>query len=41
MSASRRIPLGINGGPQNRTLLGYPVVIDQAWPTYTDGGTIR
>lgn len=30
---------GISGGPTNRTLLGYPVVIDQAFPTYTDGGT--
>ena len=30
---------GISGGPSNRTLLGYPVVIDQAFPTYTDGGT--
>jgi len=30
---------GIATGPQNRNLLGYPVVIDQAWPTYTDGGT--
>jgi HK97 family phage major capsid protein len=32
---------GIATGPQNKTLLGYPVVIDQAWPTYTDGGTTR
>lgn len=30
---------GIATGPQNKTLLGYPVVIDQAWATYTDGGT--
>jgi HK97 family phage major capsid protein len=30
---------GITSGPHNTTLLGYPVVIDQAWPTYTDGGT--
>lgn len=30
---------GIAAGPSNRTLLGFPVVIDQAWPTYTDGGT--
>lgn len=30
---------GIATGPQNRNLLGYPVVIDQAWLTYTDGGT--
>lgn len=29
---------GISGKP-NTTLLGYPVVIDQAWATYTDGGT--
>jgi HK97 family phage major capsid protein len=32
---------GIAGGPDNRNLLGYPVVIDQAWPTYTDGGTTK
>ncbi|MFC0628547.1 phage major capsid protein [Kribbella deserti] len=32
---------GISGGPTNKTLLGYPVVIDQAWPTYTDGGTTK
>lgn len=30
---------GIAAGPNNKTLLGYPVVIDQAWATYTDGGT--
>jgi HK97 family phage major capsid protein len=30
---------GITSGPSNTTLLGYPVVIDQAWATYTDGGT--
>lgn len=30
---------GISGGPTNKTLLGYPVVIDQAFATYTDGGT--
>lgn len=30
---------GINVGRSNQTLLGYPVVIDQAWATYTDGGT--
>lgn len=30
---------GIATGPNNRSLLGYPVVIDQAFPTYTDGGT--
>jgi HK97 family phage major capsid protein len=30
---------GVSVGPQNKTLLGYPVVIDQAFPTYTDGGT--
>jgi HK97 family phage major capsid protein len=32
---------GIANGPANVNLLGYPVVIDQAWPTYTDGGTTR
>lgn len=32
---------GIASGPDNQKLLGYPVVIDQAWPTYTDGGTTR
>lgn len=32
---------GIATGPNNRSLLGYPVVIDQAWPTYTDGGTTK
>jgi HK97 family phage major capsid protein len=30
---------GIAVGPQNQSLLGYPVVIDQAFATYTDGGT--
>jgi HK97 family phage major capsid protein len=30
---------GIATGPSNARLLGYPVVIDQAFPTYTDGGT--
>lgn len=30
---------GIAGAPDNLRLLGYPVVIDQAFPTYTDGGT--
>lgn len=30
---------GVSVGPANKTLLGYPVVIDQAFPTYTDGGT--
>ena len=30
---------GIEGKPSGQTLLGYPVVIDQAWATYTDGGT--
>jgi len=30
---------GISVGRANRTLLGYPVVIDQAWATYADGGT--
>ncbi|WP_197289913.1 phage major capsid protein [Saccharothrix sp. NRRL B-16348] len=29
---------GISGAPSAR-LLGFPVVIDQAWATYTDGGT--
>lgn len=32
---------GIAAGPANQRLLGYPVVIDQAWPTYTDGGTTK
>jgi HK97 family phage major capsid protein len=32
---------GIAAGPQNKTLLGYPVVIDQAFSTYTDGGTTK
>jgi HK97 family phage major capsid protein len=32
---------GINVGRTNQTLLGYPVVIDQAWGTYTDGGTTK
>jgi HK97 family phage major capsid protein len=32
---------GIAAGPDNVNLLGYPVVIDQAWPTYTDGGTTK
>lgn len=30
---------GIEGKPSGQMLLGFPVVIDQAWPTYTDGGT--
>lgn len=30
---------GITSGPSNTTLLGYPVVIDQAWPTYADATT--
>lgn len=30
---------GINVGRANQTLLGYPVVIDQAWANYADGGT--
>lgn len=30
---------GIATGPNNKTLLGYPVVIDQAWADYVDGGT--
>jgi HK97 family phage major capsid protein len=32
---------GISAGIGNMRLLGYPVVIDQAFPTYTDGGTNR
>jgi HK97 family phage major capsid protein len=28
---------GINAPPGGATLLGFPVVIDQAWPTYADG----
>lgn len=32
---------GINVGRSNQMLLGYPVVIDQAFATYTDGGTNR
>ncbi len=32
---------GISGGLANTRLLGYPVVIDQGFPTYTDGGTTR
>jgi HK97 family phage major capsid protein len=30
---------GINVGRANQTLLGYPVVIDQAWANYADAGT--
>jgi len=30
---------GVAAGPDNQKLLGYPVVIDQAFQTYTDGGT--
>ncbi|WP_052765197.1 phage major capsid protein [Mycolicibacterium obuense] len=30
---------GVNTGPHNTTLLGYPVVIDQAWANYADGTT--
>lgn len=30
---------GINVGRANQYLLGYPVVIDQAWANYADGGT--
>lgn len=30
---------GISVGRSNQFLLGYPVVIDQAWANYTDGGT--
>jgi HK97 family phage major capsid protein len=32
---------GISGAPDNLRLLGYPVVIDQAFSTYTDGGTTK
>lgn len=32
---------GISVGRSNQTLLGYPVVIDQAWGTYADGGTTK
>ncbi|TFV61405.1 phage major capsid protein [Mycobacterium sp. PS03-16] len=32
---------GISSGPANTTLLGYPVIIDQAWPTYADATTGR
>jgi HK97 family phage major capsid protein len=32
---------GIATGPNNKTLLGYPVVVDQAFSTYTDGGTTK
>jgi len=32
---------GINVGRSNQLLLGYPIVIDQAFATYTDGGTNR
>lgn len=28
---------GISTGPHNVTLLGYPVIVDNAWPTYADG----
>lgn len=28
---------GISTGPHNTTLLGYPGIIDQAWPAYQDG----
>jgi HK97 family phage major capsid protein len=30
---------GINVGRSNQTLLGYPVVVDQAWANYADAGT--
>lgn len=30
---------GINVGRSNQTLLGYPIVIDQAWANYADAGT--
>ncbi|AQT82642.1 phage capsid protein [Mycolicibacterium litorale] len=32
---------GITSGPSNTTLLGYPVIIDQAWATYADNTTGR
>jgi HK97 family phage major capsid protein len=32
---------GIATGPHNVTLLGYPVIVDNAWPTYTDATTGR
>lgn len=32
---------GIAGSPDNLRLLGYPIVIDQAFSTYTDGGTTK
>lgn len=32
---------GIATGPHTTTLLGYPVVIDQAWPTYTDAAATK
>jgi len=32
---------GIATGPNNKTLLGYPVIVDQAFSTYTDGGTTK
>ena len=30
---------GINVGRSNQTLLGYPVIVDQAWANYADAGT--
>lgn len=30
---------GISTGPHNVTLLGYPVIVDNAWPAYTDATT--
>ncbi len=30
---------GINVGRSNQTLLGYPIVIEQAWANYADAGT--
>jgi HK97 family phage major capsid protein len=30
---------GISVGRSNQTLLGYPIFVDNAWPSYTDGGT--
>jgi HK97 family phage major capsid protein len=30
---------GINVGRSNQTLLGYPIVVDQAWANYADAGT--
>jgi HK97 family phage major capsid protein len=32
---------GIATGPQNKTLLGYPVIIDQAFPNYLDASAAK